>query len=129
MLMPYSVFKSGDIAFTRALALELAPYSINVNCVLPGLIYTPLWEMGATALRQLAIERARAGEKGPFSLEELERMTPKEWWLKTTIENSTPLGREQTPEDIGRAVVFLVSEDARNITAQALSVDGGQIRH
>ncbi|MFQ5700096.1 MAG: SDR family NAD(P)-dependent oxidoreductase [Myxococcota bacterium] len=129
LLMPYSVFKSGDIAFTRALALELAPYDINVNCVLPGLIYTPLWERGATGLRQLAIERARAGAKGPFSLEELEGMTPKEWWLKTTVETTTPLAREQTPEDIGRAVVFLVSEDARNITAQALSVDGGQIRH
>lgn len=129
MLMPYSVFKSGDIAFTRTLALELAPYDINVNCVLPGLIYTPLWEMGATALRQLAIEQVKAGQPGRFSLEELERMTPREWWLKTTVEVSTPLGREQTPEDIGRAVVFLVSEDARNITAQALSVDGGSIRH
>ena len=129
MLMPYSVFKSGDIAFTRVLALELAPYSVNVNCVLPGLVYTPLWEMGATVLRQNAIEQVKAGAEGRFSLEELERMTPKEWWLKTTIETSTPLGREQTPEDIGRAVVFLVSEDARNITAQALSVDGGQIRH
>jgi NAD(P)-dependent dehydrogenase (short-subunit alcohol dehydrogenase family) len=129
MLMPYSVFKSGDIAFTRALALELAPYNVNVNCILPGLIYTPLWEMGATALRQLAIEQAKAGVKGPISLQELERMTPKEWWLKTTIETSTPLRREQTPEDIGRAVVFLVSEDARNITAQALSVDGGQVRY
>jgi NAD(P)-dependent dehydrogenase (short-subunit alcohol dehydrogenase family) len=129
MLMPYSVFKSGDVAFTRALALELAPYDINVNCVLPGLIYTPLWEMGSTALRQMAIEQAKAGVQGRFSLEELEQMTPKEWWLKTTIETSTPLGREQTPEDIGRAVVFLVSEDSRNITAQALSVDGGQVRH
>jgi NAD(P)-dependent dehydrogenase (short-subunit alcohol dehydrogenase family) len=129
MLMPYSVFKSGDIAFTRTLALELAPFNVNVNCVLPGLIYTPLWEMGATALRYLALEQAKAGEPGRFSVEELEQMTPREWWLKTTVEVSTPLGREQTPEDIGRAVVFLVSEDARNITAQALSVDGGSIRH
>jgi len=36
-----------------------------------------------------------------------------------------PLQREQTPEDIGHAVVFLVSEQARNITGQALNVDGG----
>ena len=35
------------------------------------------------------------------------------------------LGRPQTPEDIGEAVAFLVSEDARNITGQALNVDGG----
>jgi meso-butanediol dehydrogenase/(S,S)-butanediol dehydrogenase/diacetyl reductase len=36
-----------------------------------------------------------------------------------------PLGREQTPEDIGDAIVFLVSEDARNISGQSLNVDGG----
>ena len=39
----------------------------------------------------------------------------------------TPLGREQTAEDIGRAVVFFVSEDAKNITWQVLHVDGGMI--
>jgi NAD(P)-dependent dehydrogenase (short-subunit alcohol dehydrogenase family) len=38
-----------------------------------------------------------------------------------------PLKREQTPEDIGRAVVFLASEDARNITGQTLNVDGGMV--
>ena len=36
-----------------------------------------------------------------------------------------PLGREQTPEDVGEAAAFLASEDARNITGQALNVDGG----
>jgi len=36
-----------------------------------------------------------------------------------------PLRREQTPEDIGHAAVFLASEEARNITGQALMVDGG----
>ena len=34
---------------------------------------------------------------------------------------------KQTPEDIGRAVVFLVSEDAKNITGQSLNVDGGMV--
>lgn len=127
MLMPYSVFKAGDIAFTRTLSLELAPHNINVNAILPGLVYTPLWEAGAAALRQLAIETAKAGNKGGnFSLEELEAMSPREWWLKTTVGTSTPLGREQTPEDMGRAAVFLVSKDAENITGQALCVDGGQ---
>ena len=41
------------------------------------------------------------------------------------IEQNCPLRREQTPEDIGAAVVFLVSEGARNIPGQALNVDGG----
>jgi NAD(P)-dependent dehydrogenase (short-subunit alcohol dehydrogenase family) len=36
-----------------------------------------------------------------------------------------PLGREQTPEDIGHAVVFFASEEARNITGQTLNIDGG----
>ena len=40
---------------------------------------------------------------------------------------NAPLGREQTPEDMGRAVVFFASDDARNVTGQALNVDGGYI--
>jgi NAD(P)-dependent dehydrogenase (short-subunit alcohol dehydrogenase family) len=41
------------------------------------------------------------------------------------VENGVPMRREQTPEDIGRLAAFLASEDARNITGQAISVDGG----
>jgi NAD(P)-dependent dehydrogenase (short-subunit alcohol dehydrogenase family) len=40
-----------------------------------------------------------------------------------------PMKREQTPEDIGWAAVFLASEEARNITGQALNVDGGSVMH
>jgi 2-hydroxycyclohexanecarboxyl-CoA dehydrogenase len=40
-----------------------------------------------------------------------------------------PMKREQTPEDIGYAAVFLASEEARNITGQALNVDGGSVMH
>ena len=54
-------------------------------------------------------------------------MTPREFWLKFIVRSSNPMGREQTPEDIGRAVVFFVSDDARNVTGQVLNVDGGQI--
>ncbi|MEE8363709.1 MAG: SDR family oxidoreductase, partial [Dehalococcoidia bacterium] len=42
-----------------------------------------------------------------------------------TVEELIPLKREQTPEDIGDLVAFLVSEDAMNITGQAINVDGG----
>jgi enoyl-[acyl-carrier-protein] reductase (NADH) len=41
------------------------------------------------------------------------------------VQEWIPLRREQTPEDIGHAAVFLASEEARNITGQALMVDGG----
>ena len=54
-----------------------------------------------------------------------EEMTPHEFWLKYIVVPSTPLGRDQSAEDMGRAVVFLVSDDAKNITGQVLHVDGG----
>ena len=41
------------------------------------------------------------------------------------VNQSVPLGREQTPEDIGKLVAFLCSSDAQNITGQTISVDGG----
>ncbi|MGH7377934.1 MAG: SDR family oxidoreductase, partial [Candidatus Methylomirabilales bacterium] len=40
-----------------------------------------------------------------------------------------PLQREQTPEDVAHAVAFLASDEARNITGQALNVDGGIYMH
>jgi len=110
--MPYGTFKGAVVTFTHALARLLAGENINVNCVLPGLIYTPLWETYATLL-------SRANP-------ELKDMPPRELFLKTQVAR-VPLGREQTVEDIGRAVVFFASEDAANITGQSLMVNGGQV--
>ncbi len=53
-------------------------------------------------------------------------MTPREYFDKFFVPRA-PLKREQTAEDIGYAVVFLASEDARNITGQSLNVDGGMV--
>jgi NAD(P)-dependent dehydrogenase (short-subunit alcohol dehydrogenase family) len=106
----YGVSKAGIIQFTRLMALQLAKYNVNVNCICPGVLYTPMYERSATR-RILATPGA-------------EGLTPREYFDKF-IAPMVPLGREQTPEDIGRTVVFLVSEDARNITGQALNVDGG----
>ena len=95
-----------------------------------GLIYTPLWAKGATAQHSMAVKQAReSGSAGGLSVEELEKMTPHDWFLRFVVVPSVPLKRPQTPEDIGRTVVFLVSEDAKNITGQALSVCGGQIMY
>jgi 3-oxoacyl-[acyl-carrier protein] reductase len=47
--------------------------------------------------------------------------------LKDMAIKMTPLGRPGTPEDIARAVAFLVSDDAAFITGQVLSVDGGMV--
>jgi meso-butanediol dehydrogenase/(S,S)-butanediol dehydrogenase/diacetyl reductase len=41
------------------------------------------------------------------------------------VQRGVPLGREQTPEDIGKLTVFLSSADGANITGQAIAVDGG----
>lgn len=134
--VPYAAMKAADISLTWSLAKDLAPYNINVNCVCPGLVYTPLWERGATIRLRMAQELVRRfkekGEKLPPQLAPLEgldldNLTPHDAWLQYLVLPSTPLQREQTPEDIGKAVVFLVSEDARNITGQVLHVDGGLV--
>jgi NAD(P)-dependent dehydrogenase (short-subunit alcohol dehydrogenase family) len=90
--------------------LELGPYNIRVNVICPGLLWTRVWEMLAMIIK--------AGTP------QLKDMTPREIFLEQ-VKRSTPLGREQTPEDIGKLTVFLVSDDACNITGQVISVDGG----
>ena len=110
--MSYGAAKAGQIYFTRTLATELGKHNINVNGVAPGGVYTGMAERGL----------ARAIERNP----EAKGMTPREFWVKFVVPNTrTPLRRELTPEDIGHAVVFLASEDARNITGQTLGVDCG----
>ena len=110
----YGITKAGVVRFTRALAVDLAGDNINVNCVCPGVIYTPLWEWIASRRVKL--------DSNPG----VEVMTPKEYFDKI-IALRAPLKRAQTAEDIGHAVVFLASEDARNITGQSLNVDGGMV--
>ena len=81
------------------MALNFGAYNINVNAVCPGGVITPM----AEAL-----------------LDELEL-------AKRQIVDERALKRDLLPEDIGHAVVFLVSSRSRNITGQALNVDGGVV--
>jgi NAD(P)-dependent dehydrogenase (short-subunit alcohol dehydrogenase family) len=111
-MMSYGVAKAGVIHFTRMLALQLAGSNVNINCVCPGVLYTPLYERSFP--RRLQATPEAAG------------MNAREYFDKYVV-SRVPLGREQTPEDIGRAVVFLVSDDARNITGQTINVDGGMV--
>jgi len=110
--MAYGAVKAGVITFTKALASALAEHNINVNCICPGVVYTPFWEAYADQFIRFITEA-----KG---------MTPRDYFLKTVVAR-VPLKREQTPEDMGHAVSFLVSEDARNITGQSLNIDGGLV--
>jgi len=105
-LAHYCASKFGVIGFTQSLALELAEYNINVNAICPGILETYMWTDVLTPWR--------AKKEG---------LPEEEAWQKTI--DAIPLGRPQMPEDIGRMAVFLASEDARNLTGQAINVCGG----
>jgi len=111
-IMCYGAFKAAVIHFTKSLARELARHNINVNCVCPGVIYTPLQAKSVAELARF--------------MPQAEGLTTREAFLKFRVAG-VPLQREQTEEDIGRAVAFLASDDARNITGQSLNVDGGAV--
>jgi NAD(P)-dependent dehydrogenase (short-subunit alcohol dehydrogenase family) len=107
---PYLVSKAAVIQYTHLLAQELGGYSINVNAVCPGRLWTAMWE--AIAINHKDLNPAFA------------EMTPYEIFIDQ-IKATMPLGRPQTPEDIAKAVAFLASDDASEITGQALNVNGG----
>lgn len=109
-LPAYAAAKAGVISFTRTTALDLAAANIRVNAICPGLLWTRAWEGLATGMKE-SVPAYRDREIRDIFLE--------------IVRRSVPLGREQTPEDIGRLALFLASDDAINITGQAISVDGG----
>jgi len=108
----YSVSKMGVITFTKIVAKELAPYHVNVNAICPGLLYTDMWKKIGDLMRETDSAYAH--------------LTPRQMFEKR-VQEWIPMKREQTPEDIGHAAVFLASDEARNITGQALMVDGGVV--
>ena len=93
----YSASKGAVIAFTKSLALELASFSVRVNCVAPGDILTPLTE------NQLKISGEKISDLAKFY----------------------PLGRIGKSEEAAQAIYFLASEKASFITGEILKVDGG----
>jgi len=96
----YSATKGGIIALTKNMALDFAPYGIRVNCICPGWVETPLVNAW-------------------FALQ------PDEAAARKYIASIHPLGRIASPEDIGEAALFLVSDASSFITGIALPVDGG----
>ncbi len=106
---PYNVSKAGVISLTQAQAQALAPHNINVNAICPGLLWTPMWE------RITARDIMTPNPEGKTQRELFEEH----------VQAQIPLGREQTPDDIGNLAAFLASEYAMNITGQAINVSGG----
>src|SRR5262249_17642856 len=97
----YVASKAGVIGLTRALALELAPHGITVNCIPPGMIDTPM------------LRRAEA----EGSVGNLDKIAPR----------VTPVGRLGNPDDIAATCSFLCSDEAAFITGQVIGVNGGMV--
>lgn len=91
----YNAGKAGLSHMAKTIAAELAPYRINVNVIEPGWIDTP-------------------GEHATFGREAIQAAAA-----------ALPWGRMGQPEDIGKAAVYLASDDADYVTGSALLVDGG----
>jgi len=116
----YSAMKAALVSYTQTLAETLGPHNINVNAVCPGIVYTDAWKQNA--------------QRAVTSMPEFSGQQPKAWFDGIArgdyphIFDRTPMRRAQTVDDIGKAVVFLVSEDSLNITGQSLMVDGGMVK-
>jgi len=117
----YGSMKAAVITFSQYLADKLGPYNVNVNCICPGLVYTDIWAQKAKGYVE--------------NIPEYKGLDSRQWFVDflagkyPELSLNTPLRREQTAEDMGRAVVFLVSEDSKNITGQALNIDGGRVKN
>jgi NAD(P)-dependent dehydrogenase (short-subunit alcohol dehydrogenase family) len=97
----YSAAKGGLTMLTRSLALELAPERIRVNAVCPGTVDTPIVSQVAEMFPD---------DLDPRVADRLMMMLP---------------GRAITPAEIGSAIVYLASREARMITGAVLAFDGG----
>lgn len=104
-LVAYKATKAAMIAFTEQLALANAPYGIRANCILPGLMDTPM----AVDTRARATNRSRAE-------------------IAAERDARVPLrGKMGTGWDVANAALFLASDEANFITGVALPVDGGAL--
>ena len=110
MLPIYAASKAAVINLSQGVALQLAPHNINVNTICPGLIWTPLWADGVDFMKKARPELKDVPPEVAFNL---------------MVQNSVPFKRPQTPEDMGELAVFLASDAAKEITGQAINVDGG----
>ena len=108
----YSASKAAVIDYTYSSAMKLGRFNINVNAICPGILWTDMWK---TIARRLKVQDPSLSE---FEINKIK---------DDTIAQRIPMGREQTPQDIGKTAAFLASDDAKNITGQAIQVDGGSV--
>ena len=101
----YCSTKAGVLGYTRALALDLAPYNVRVNSVSPGATDTPM----------LQSDVAKQARDRGVSYED----------VKKEFEEEGVLGRWATPEEIANGILFLASKESSYITGADLRIDGG----
>ena len=108
MIVPYCASKFGLVGLTKALAAELAPHQVTVNCVCP--VGVPGTGMGQEVLKW------KVGATGKPSEE-----------ILAAAAASIPLGRNATVADVVNAVVFFLADRSGYLTGVALDVDGGSL--
>jgi NAD(P)-dependent dehydrogenase (short-subunit alcohol dehydrogenase family) len=96
----YASTKAALSHFTRLLALEWAPFQVNVNCLAPGLFWTDVWQSAYPAAD--GKEQAQAKHRP-----------------------NIPMGHWGDLRDVGTLAVFLASDASKYITGQTIYVDGG----
>jgi NAD(P)-dependent dehydrogenase (short-subunit alcohol dehydrogenase family) len=101
----YCSTKAAVLGYTRALALDLAPYNVRVNSVSPGATDTPM----------LQSDVAKQAKDRGLEYEE----------VKKEFEEEGVMGRWATPEEIASGILFLATEDSSYITGADLRIDGG----
>ncbi len=98
----YAATKGAIMAFTKALAVEMAPANITVNAILPGMIDTPMMHASCS----------EANPEDPQS-------------VKNAIASQVPMGRLGTMEEAGKVTLFLASDDSSYVTGTSIVFDGG----
>jgi NAD(P)-dependent dehydrogenase (short-subunit alcohol dehydrogenase family) len=109
---PYYVTKAAVMNWTQSSAAALARHGVNVNAICPGLVWTPMTSALVDRRAAFALAQSEPGVTGRDAFDAI-------------VDKWVPMGREQTARDIGKMAAFLASDDARNITGQAINVDGG----
>ncbi len=109
LVIQYIASKFAVTGMTQSLAHELAPHGVTVNSIHPGILETEL----------------HSGVVKLFSaIQDQPEEATWDWFLE-----KIPLGRFQTPRDVGEMAAFLASDRAHNLTGAAFNVDGGWEMH